>query len=63
MVRDAKGHLKFNKNTKRGRATEGENEVDMLAEVLDAEVPRKKAKTKKPIERLGTEFRAKVRTA
>lgn len=60
MARDAKGNLKFNKNTKRGRATEEDNDVDMLADVMPREAPRKKVKTKQPIERLGTEFRAKV---
>ncbi len=61
VVRDAKGHLKFNKNTKRGRATEEDNDVDMLADVMPVDPPRKKVKTKKPIERLGSEFKAKVR--
>ncbi len=60
-VRDARGNLKFNKNTKRGRALEEDNDVDMLADVPEATIPRKKPKTAKPIERLGGEFRSKVR--
>lgn len=58
MVRDARGRIKFNKNTKRGRAVEDDNDVDMLEGIMDDD--RKKKKAKKMPERIGEEFRAKV---
>lgn len=60
MRRDDKGRLKFNKNTKRGRALEVENDTDVLQDIM-AEEPPKKKKAKKEVEKLGGEFRSKVR--
>lgn len=59
MRRDDKGRLKFNKNTKRGRALEEEMDTDMLQDIM-AEEPSKKKKAKKEVEKLGGEFRSKV---
>jgi hypothetical protein len=59
MRRDDRGRLKFNKNTKRGRALEEENDTDMLQDIM-AEEPSKKKKAKKEVEKLGGEFRSKV---
>lgn len=59
MRRDDKGRLKFNKNTKRGRALEVENDTDVLQDIM-AEEPPKKKKAKKEVEKLGGEFRSKV---
>jgi ribosomal RNA-processing protein 12 len=57
-VRDAKGNLKFNKNTKRGREQEREYEDTYSGGVLDKEeVKRKKPKE---VTKLGEEFRSKV---
>jgi ribosomal RNA-processing protein 12 len=57
-VRDAKGNLKFNKNTKRQREVEKEYEDTYAGGVLDKEEVVKK---KKEVTKLGEEFRSKVR--
>jgi len=57
-VRDAKGTLKFNKNTKRGREVEKEYEDTYSGGVLDKEEVVKKKK--KEVTKLGEEFRSKV---
>jgi ribosomal RNA-processing protein 12 len=60
-VRDAKGNLKFNKNTKRGREVEKEYEDTYSGGVLEKEeVKRKKPKE---VTKLGEEFRSKVSRA
>lgn len=63
MVRDARGRVKFNKNTKRGRATEAENDVDAdmpdLDELMGEDASRKKPKTAKKAEKLGSEYRSR----
>lgn len=59
MVRDARGNVKFNKNTKRGRALEQENDVDMLEGIMDDDSSRKKPKSGKKAEKLGSEYRSK----
>jgi hypothetical protein len=59
MSRDARGRLKLNKATKRGRALEAENDVDMLEGILDDDTSAKK-KAKRAPEKLGSEFRSKV---
>lgn len=57
-VRDAKGNLKFNKNTKRGREVEKEYEDTYSGGVLEKqEVVKKK---KREVTKLGEEFRSKV---
>lgn len=57
--RDARGTLKFNKNTKRTRETEREYEETFGAGIIDQdkEVPKKK---KQQVGKLGEEFRSKV---
>ena len=60
MSRDARGRLKLNKANKRGRALEAENDVDMLEGIMDDDGDRRK-KTKRVAEKLGSEFRSKVR--
>lgn len=57
-VRDAKGTLKFNKNTKRGREVEKEYEDTYSGGVLEKEEIIKKKK--KEVTKLGEEFRSKV---
>jgi ribosomal RNA-processing protein 12 len=57
-VRDAKGNLKFNKNTKRQREVEKEYEDTYAGGVLDKEEVVKKKK--KEVTKLGEEFRSKV---
>jgi ribosomal RNA-processing protein 12 len=57
-VRDAKGNLKFNKNTKRGREVEKEYEDTYSGGVLDKEEIVKKKK--REVTKLGEEFRSKV---
>jgi hypothetical protein len=57
-VRDAKGNLKFNKNTKRAREVEKEYEDTYSGGVLEKEeVIKKKPKS---VTKLGEEFRSKV---
>lgn len=57
-VRDAKGNLKFNKNTKRAREVEKEYEDTYSGGVLEKEeVVKKKPKS---VTKLGEEFRSKV---
>ena len=57
-VRDAKGNLKFNKNTKRGREVEKEYEDTYSGGVLEKEEVIKKKK--REVTKLGEEFRSKV---
>ena len=57
-VRDAKGNLKFNKNTKRGREVEKEYEDTYSGGVLEKEEVIKKKK--REVTELGEEFRSKV---
>jgi len=59
-VRDAKGNLKFNKNTKRGREIEKEYEDTYSGGVLEKEEVIKKKK--REVTKLGEEFRSKVST-
>lgn len=62
-TRDAKGGLKFNKNTKRGREAEREAEAMELDELVgdkDRIREKLKKKAKKEVVRLGEEFRSKV---
>jgi ribosomal RNA-processing protein 12 len=55
--RDAKGNLKFNKNTKRAREMEREDEAMDLDELIG---DKKEKKKKREVVRLGSEFKAKV---
>ncbi len=60
--RDAKGNLRYNKNTKRARAEEERMGMD-LDEVMGEKKDKDKAgkqKRSKIVGRLGEEFRAKV---
>lgn len=57
-TRDAKGTLKFNKNTKRSRETEREYEMTFGAGIIDQDDKLKKKK--KEVTKLGEEFRSKV---
>lgn len=62
-TRDAKGALKFNKNTKRAREAEKEAEAMELDELVgdkDRIREKLKKKAKKEVIRLGEEFRSKV---
>ncbi|KAK4688051.1 ribosomal RNA-processing protein 12, partial [Tremellales sp. Uapishka_1] len=56
-VRDARGTLKFNKNTKRGREAEKESEMMDLDELI-GDKPKDKKKRKEVV-KLGEEFRGK----
>ena len=58
-TRDAKGALKFNKNTKRSRETEREYEMTFGAGIIDQD-DGKVRKKKKEVTKLGEEFRSKV---
>jgi hypothetical protein len=55
--RDAKGNLKFNKNTKRAREMEREDDAMDLDELIG---DKKEKKKKREVVRLGSEFKAKV---
>jgi hypothetical protein len=55
--RDAKGNLKFNKNTKRAREMEREDEAMDLDELIG---DKKQKKKKREVVSLGSEFKAKV---
>jgi ribosomal RNA-processing protein 12 len=61
-IRDARGNLKFNKNTKRGREAEQEANDAMDLDELIGEKPKNKKKVKKEVVGLGEEFRSKVGT-
>ena len=56
--RDAKGNLRFNKNTKRTREDDGM--MMDLDEVMGGSEKEKKKKKKRDVEKLGGEFRSKV---
>lgn len=58
-TRDARGALKFNKNTKRSRETEREYEMTFGAGIIDQDDGKVKKK-KKEVTKLGEEFRSKV---
>ena len=58
-TRDARGTLKFNKNTKRSRETEREYEETFGAGIIDQDDGKVKKK-KKEVTKLGEEFRSKV---
>lgn len=61
-IRDARGGLKFTKNTKRAREAEREN--DVMGMDLDEVMGEKKVqKKKKAVTSLGEEFRSKVSVA
>lgn len=60
-TRDARGALKFNKNTKRSRETEREYEMTFGAGIIDQDDKDKVKKKKKEVTKLGEEFRSKVR--
>lgn len=57
-TRDARGALKFNKNTKRARETEREYEETFGAGIIDQD--KEAPKKKKQVSKLGEEFRSKV---
>lgn len=56
-TRDARGGLKFNKNTKRGRQEEEEMGIDLDEVMGPKNAPKKRKEQNK---RLGEEFKAKV---
>lgn len=56
--RDARGALKFNKNTKRARETEREYEETFGAGIIDQD--KEAPKKRKQVGKLGEEFRSKV---
>jgi ribosomal RNA-processing protein 12 len=60
-TRDARGNLKFNKNTKRSRMEDDDMDVDFDESIKKAYMPEQKKKKKQEgNKRLGEEFRAKV---
>lgn len=59
--RDAKGNLKFNKNTKRNRADEDMMDLDEVMGEKKGDSDKKKKK--RALEKLGSEFKSKVGTS
>lgn len=59
--RDARGNLRFNKNTKRSRMEDDDMDVDFDESIKKAYMPEQKKKKKEQSKKLGEEFRAKVR--
>lgn len=58
-TRDARGNLRFNKNTKRGREAEREDAPDLDELMGEKNQGQKKKKNRNEVGRLGEEFRAK----
>ncbi|KAL1408080.1 pre-rRNA processing protein [Vanrija albida] len=57
-TRDARGNLKFNKNTKRSRDEDREDEAMDLDELI-GDRPKKAPKKKQQVQKLGEEFRSR----